>query len=873
MERRYIIHIAALLILFYVNVVCFEISGQTITLSGVVTEKESGDPVDGVIVRLTNAQEKILAYTITDMDGCFSLKPKTLPEGSRIVFSHLSYSAHSIDVKSHSELFSVVLTPQHTNIREVAITASSIRKRGDTLVYNVNTFADEQDRTISDVLKKMPGIEVSESGQIKYNGEAINKLYIDGADLLDGQHNLATKNISAKDVKSVEVMENHHPVKALDGIEHSDQAAINLRLQEDAKLRWAGSFRAGGGFSPALWDGSLFAMRITGKYQSMESFKTNNIGDNPAVENLRFNVSSILGQQALRDPLQDYLNIGSISAPLGEKRTRFNESLSASSINSFKLSDAYNLKANINYTGERLTSERSSLTDYLDPNIAHFIEQDNLLTRLHDISATISLNANTSRFFLKNDLEANFGFKDTDSRITGSSTLHQQAETPSLLITNNLQYVRRFGDRTLTLSSLNRYYNKPHSLAINDQEHQYLQDINSSAFQSLTETSLGWKFGRFQLRTNGGFELNIRNLESALSGFSLGDWQTSNNVSTISAKVFIRPHLTYEHRNWRLSASLPTSYHNYSFSDKSENKKINDSRLSISPSFSLRYAATAKLELLAGVQYGETSPNENYFYNGIIMNNHRYLSVGLPLMEFGDRKSANLSIRYRDPFESLFVNGGLSLSKGKTIPVSGQIFLDNYIINTYLPTSTESTTLLAQGGISKGLNFGKILIALDGSYMSSESFSVRNDENIPFQLENFSITPRLKGTLLRYLTAEYALSFNHNTISTGTISDKSSYNNIKQSLSLSLSPTKRWRISTMAEHYHNLFSDGTTKNTILLDAGMRWVFSDKAEIQLTATNLLDQRQYSQTSYGSLSETIRSYLIRPRNILLSIYMRF
>ena len=147
---------------------------------------------------------------------------------------------------------------------------------------------------IADVLRKMPGIEVAKSGEIRYNGQPINNFYIEGLDMLDGRYGQATNNIAPQDVASVEVMENHQPIKALKDIVFSDRAAINLRLKPHAKARWTGTLRGGAGWSPALWNGALFAMRIGARGQSMVNLKTDNTGQNPSAETERLSVEDIL---------------------------------------------------------------------------------------------------------------------------------------------------------------------------------------------------------------------------------------------------------------------------------------------------------------------------------------------------------------------------------------------------------------------------------------------------------------------------------------------------------------------------------------------------------------------------------------------------
>lgn len=84
---------------------------------------------------------------------------------------------------------------KNIELKEVTIKAQKTRQRGDTLVYSVATFAKDDDRSIGDVLKKMPGIQVAEDGKITYNGTPINKFYIEGKDLLQGRYGLATNGV------------------------------------------------------------------------------------------------------------------------------------------------------------------------------------------------------------------------------------------------------------------------------------------------------------------------------------------------------------------------------------------------------------------------------------------------------------------------------------------------------------------------------------------------------------------------------------------------------------------------------------------------------------------------------------------------------
>ena len=81
----------------------------------------------------------------------------------------------------------------------------------------------------------MPGIEVKSDGQIIYNGQWINEFYIEGLDMLGSNYGVATKNIDAHDIGTVQILEDHQDVKMLQGVRRGAAPAMNIRLKQSAK--------------------------------------------------------------------------------------------------------------------------------------------------------------------------------------------------------------------------------------------------------------------------------------------------------------------------------------------------------------------------------------------------------------------------------------------------------------------------------------------------------------------------------------------------------------------------------------------------------------------------------------------------------------
>ena len=332
---------------FFLHVLCIE--AQQIVLSGRVTDKSTGTPLSNVLVTVRPAREnKIVKYAQTSEDGKYEILLSIIPDNHVLSFSMMGYAPQTIALSSDRHQYDIRLSEQTTELKEVIIKAPGIRQKGDTITYVVSSFADAQDKSLADVLKKMPGIEIEKSGAIKYNGVAINKFYIEGKDLLGGRYGLATNNVHQQDVGSVEIMENHQPIKALEDISFSQNPAINIRLKEDAKARWVGTVKVGGGFEPFLWNSELFLMRFTAKTQSLNTYKTNNIGTDVTHETQSFSFDEIMNQFSKNYRLDNYINVRpDYLTDIDADRVRFNKSHMISTNNLWALSKSFDLTSQI----------------------------------------------------------------------------------------------------------------------------------------------------------------------------------------------------------------------------------------------------------------------------------------------------------------------------------------------------------------------------------------------------------------------------------------------------------------------------------------------------------------------------------------------
>ena len=399
-----------------------------VNVTGTVVNKENNKPLAGASVIVKGVDGKIKKFASSKSDGGFAV---TMPSvnGCRLEVAMMSFARQSIALDSVSFPLTVYLGPGAALLKEVTVKADRIREQGDTITYNVGSFAQQQDRSIGDVLKRMPGIDVANNGKIQYQGEDINKFYIEVSDLLGGKYGIATNGISHEDVGAVEVMENHQPMQVLSGISFSDKAAINLKLKNKAKATWTFHGDAGGGWSwqpeGAVWDGELFAMAVMPGFQNITTLRANNTG-----EDLSSSGADFFADRR-GTGLSRYVGIGLPGVPsLSDKRTLFNRSFLVSTNSLWKLKNG-EFKANIDYSFNRVTADASNITTYfLDDGNRIITESRSGTEHSHSLGGRFIYELNRKTAFINNTLQTDIDWDDVSLATTGSLPNGQSANLP-----------------------------------------------------------------------------------------------------------------------------------------------------------------------------------------------------------------------------------------------------------------------------------------------------------------------------------------------------------------------------------------------------------------------------------------------------------
>ena len=242
------LHCLAVLFLFFSGVVYT----QTIKIKGIVKDSIGGGLEMANVIAFTKNTNEMAEYAITDSKGRYSIN---LEAGQAYEFkvSYMGFDTEtvSVDLVGVQEDLSKNITLKETKdvLDEVEIAYEMpVTIKGDTIVYNSDSFRNGTERKLGDVLEKLPGVEINDDGEIEIEGKRVSKVMVEGKDFFDGDSKVAVDNIPANALDKIEVLRNYNEVSQMKGVTNNeDSIAINIRLKKGKDKFWFGEVTAGGG--------------------------------------------------------------------------------------------------------------------------------------------------------------------------------------------------------------------------------------------------------------------------------------------------------------------------------------------------------------------------------------------------------------------------------------------------------------------------------------------------------------------------------------------------------------------------------------------------------------------------------------------------
>lgn len=848
-----------------------------VSVTGRVIEKESGKGLAGASVIFRNAEGKIKKYASTGSDGSFAISVPSA-DGCTVEVSMISFAKKKVSLTGAKFPLTVALEPAAFELKEVAVKAQSIREQGDTITYSVGSFAQAQDRTIGDVLKRMPGIDVEKSGKIKYQGEDINKFYIEGSDLLGGKYGIATNGISHDDVGAVEVMENHQPMQVLAGISYSDKAAINLKLKNKAKATWAFNGHAGAGYScqpeGVAWDGNLFAMAVMGSFQNISTLKTNNTGTN-----LTDQMTDFFAGMRETD-LSPYVTVSLPSVPsLKEKRTLFNRSALFSSNSLWKLKNG-EFKAQLDYSFNRVTSDAANVTTYFLPDGDRTVTENRSgVDRSHTLSGKFIYELNRRTTFINNTLNAKVDWDKMRLSMDGSIPNTQSVELPDYYVGNNFKMIKRFTgtpdekgrskNHLVTFESKNEWESLPQTLVVSlSDDGRLRQHVGNHAFFTDESVAYGFSFRGITVSLKGGLKGYVRSLDTSLPDMPEEiPGETQNVLNTNYLTLYASPKFEYWISRVNVSLSAPVSFANYDFDKAIANR----SEVFFSPSLSLSWKPNNRFSMSLRGGSGRSPMALNLIQPGYIMKDYRSFQKGVDdfYTSTSQRLSANLT--FKNTRKGIFADARVAQSWGRNPYTLAQQLYGDYIVYSYSPVKSDRKLFMATASLGKTLDFMRGSANLSSSFNRSEHNLLSENAPVSSVGTAWDIRARVNGQPLRWLSVDYAFDYSENRLEMNSIG-ASWLGKMTNSLLLNVIPHPKWEWHLIGEHYRNEISADRFKDVVLLDTKLLFKLNRRIELCASLSNILNRRTYNYTTYNQLSSFESQRYLRGREFLFTVFLK-
>lgn len=880
-----------ILIIFIFIIFVTKLHSQ-VSVNGTVMDS-LGKPLASVSIILKKNSGIVLAFAITNTAGGYKIQYANASAKDTLVVeaNAMGYTKQKIPVTFSDQATHFIMQSTSIKLPTVTVTNSQLlRKEGDTLNYDVAAFSTQQDRTIGDVIKKLPGVEVADNGQISVGGKPINRFYIDGDNLLDGKYNIATRGIPKDMVSKVQVLENHQPVNVLKDLEKSESAAMNIVLKDKARIKIIGTGDAALG-TPDVYNVTANAMLFRKQVKFINYVKMNNMG----VDNSDETFNHFSGDNV--QPVS-ILNAGTGNPDLLKKRYLFNNVGLVNVNNLINLRHDYQLRINAFYLWDRRYQSSQFSSVYFLPNdTISYAEKQNAQIINNTFNTQFTLVANKKDYYFNNVtvLENTPSRVLSDLQATSNNNIIQHLNGTITTFSNQFNIIKKFtnGHILEAYSSVSNIHN-PASLQVEPGLFP-AQFNNSMPYAGLTQqasvplfnTDNYISFGRagsiFQQQYKIGINYQDQQLNSLLESQQLNGSKSVvadsfiNHLSWRRFKAYLQSDFTYTNGPVMLRLNLPLTYQDTKYTGRVVTNQF--SNVLILPRVYLKLMTTKEDYLNLVYNYGDTYGEINQVYDGYVMRGYRdFYSNGTLLNELKTHFFSGAYVIKNTLKIFFFSVGGLSswntsntindlrisslLQQSKLIPLEN-IFKSSQLYTTISKYVFPLMTTL----------WGKI------SWQRSVVNQLQNGELLQTQSDSYTYNYSINTKFSSWFNMDYVGTYTKfgskplgNEHSVRPASPK--VEKWQQEFSANFTVSGNFYFKLSGDNYRYMISGSQDNNYTFADAFFTYKADKlKSNIELSITNIGGINSYKTASLSSNSIVESTYRIRPRMVMVKFYYRF
>lgn len=865
-----------------------------ITLSGTIADK-SGNPISSasIIVQEMVTKDK-LGFGISDSRGAFKIEVNSKSKSFEVRSTAFNFSSVTKEVSNKSTSIDFILEEKISEIEEVVFTKKMISVKGDTISFNAADFAHKSDKTLSDVLKNLPGVEVDIDGKIKFQGKSLSNFYVENRSLVGGAYGQITQALPKEDILKIEILENHQAIKVMNGKKFSDAPAMNIRLKKGVSLTGQSDIQSGFA-DPWLWNLKITPMFFSKKNQWLVNYKTNNTGDNLATDSKVLTDRNVL-EAFTGEP--DQLNLTDTEAvpvpSLPLSRYFFNNSHNISLNYLTEIAKDLELRIRSNYLNDQTLQSAEITTQY--PNNIFISRKPIQRLNTDHANAEISLTKNTNQKYIQNvfswngywDSKNTSGFRLSDQEQYVAS--NQMLKSPLQNFQNSFSAIVPVGQRLMNFNSYINLTDEEQNLDISPATYSYndtfslektgylRQKVFNKNIDVQNSVFINYEKGKFNFQPKAGFNFKSKRFQSELLSGEGGDEISAgtdyiNDNSWKNLTYYAELSGFYKKTNLQISADIPLQWNNIFFDDDIRMNRQKFSGTNFRPSIKVMY------EFWNNYRVSGSGTYERYYGLNNSMFYGKVLSTPLSLISQNNSipKISNVSItgslQYRNTDRKTFITFDGSYNRENSSVIQKIDVTSQGSITEAL--DIENTSETVSSGIKIGKYFSKIRSNITFNYSYSNTNrkyfydSLNNIKN-----ENSSLSLTVNNTLLSCFNFNYTLNYHNDNITNKDTSDKISTNGLSQNLKLYFFVWSNLIFNINGESIATKIRHDRYQ-TYFLDAKLTYsIPENNIDFELGWMNIGDIRTFENVNISDevLINRVR-YTLRPSQILIGIKFKF
>ena len=853
---------------------------QEITIKGSIKDNKNRS-IQNASVSLLDENNDFLGYDFTNENGLYSISfDKTKNQTIKIEISCLGYKKITQTINATNQNLNYQLEEKIESLQEVVVeSGKKIRIDQDTTYIKVASFGNKTEQTVEDILKKLPGIEVTKDGSIKAHGKTIDKLLIEGEDIFDKNYKMLSKNLDAKVLDEVQIIDNFEDNPIFKKLNNSDKVAINLKLKKGLNNVWFGNITLGSGIvSENRWKENINLGLIKKKIKLFYFGDYNNLGEK-ATDIIATNIieKSTFGDDRFEYKAKSLYNIANNEIQFFSKtQSVFNKAFLNSLSFTSKLKKNLSVRGVVYLANDEQKQNSSTITKYnLENNPISFTEDNFYVNKKTLASTEIELkyspndkNYITNFFIFKNNPN-----KTANNLLFNTDIINQNSNSENYTIYNHFNHTLQLTEKTV----LNNYFyigndkinekSKISSPFLNsflslDTNQIINQNANNKLFYIGNKSKVISKFRKIDLTNTVQFEYSNEQFKNDFIANNQIIETYQNNANLKILNLFQENTLRYNFsRKIDLTANL--NFQNIQFN----NNTFSTNLFLINPSIYFNIKKTGFGNFSFSFSENNSLPEINQLTTNFQLTDYRSFLQGTTFQKPLKNQTISLNYSYYNDEKRFSINTNIFYSNSKSILNTSSNLTSDFNFNSYIQT---------KGNESYNFNFSlvnysrKLKLASKIETLNNWITSPLNVNSTEFSnAKSYSNSIKYSATTYFKSKINFDFGFSYNYFQSNFQSIKTTNTTKDAFLNINYKVSK----TILAESNNSLYyvnNKNYSFNNLVLSYTPLY---SKFSYRLIVNNLVNENQYTYISINNYSYYQSIIQLVPRYVLGTIKYRF